>query len=266
MAVTDLTNTTWILNDSLTITSGIDVNINFESNSELFTRLYIHPVDRWSTVDYFDANNSAIKRVYSDTWQYNDYKTITITGGDGVSNSNLISWLEANAVAPTLITNLTNTTWKFKNIGITEEDASAPATIELTGMVSSYGDSYYFNKIYAPSNNHSETVMFNPTSGISRCFYLQETDPTYTMMNSNIRDGEGWYSYSFEGNSGYAKMNMTPTITITGGTDATNQAVLLWLEENKIEPRENIIFTSNHQIKAHEFIEDSSRSINNVTI
>lgn len=101
--ITDLTGTTWVGNNSLSIDFGVNTyNINFTSNNVNYTSITLNGVQvniRYnSTTVYDDFNN----------WTNNEYKTIQITGGTDATNSNLISWLQANATQVEII-DLSNT-------------------------------------------------------------------------------------------------------------------------------------------------------------
>lgn len=93
MAITNLTNTTWVFKDKPTYATEGTFNINFTSNGENFTSLY---AANWgSCVIGYDNYATA----YQSGWKNENYKTITITGGDDVENADLIAWLEANTLA-----------------------------------------------------------------------------------------------------------------------------------------------------------------------
>lgn len=97
MSVTDLTGTTWILNNSIMTRSSGYYNINFTNNNASYTNI------NWTYLDdddffalYYGSTNVY---VYSGgpIWNSENYKTIQITGGTDATNSNLISWLQNNA-------------------------------------------------------------------------------------------------------------------------------------------------------------------------
>lgn len=103
MAVTDLINTKWLFNNVLDVSGGLNYTINFISNNINFTSLSCFPDIHLSFLMYddvtvgqglgeFDTGGPNIN-----TWDNEAYKTIEITGGTDVTNSNLISWLTANA-------------------------------------------------------------------------------------------------------------------------------------------------------------------------
>lgn len=102
--VTDLTGTTWYFNDTIDMGSGFTYlayndmagmggtyEIQFTNSSLLAPGQYI----TFSTglapgdIQVYNAN--------SQTWANQAYRTITITGGTDVTNTNLINWLYANA-------------------------------------------------------------------------------------------------------------------------------------------------------------------------
>lgn len=90
-ALSDLTGTTWLINATPAITSEIvTYNIDFTSNNSSFETFAF-------------GNNAMIlygqgDMVYYNGWTNQAYRTISITGGYDVKSSDLISWLESNAV------------------------------------------------------------------------------------------------------------------------------------------------------------------------
>lgn len=116
-SITDLTSTTWIINDNpSTFPSGRDFTnyyndetdgpyyINFTSNDINFTSItFISDEDiachmrynegdtRYWVLTYGDSNNDTY------VWLNNNYKTIEITGGTDTTNADLIAWFETNA-------------------------------------------------------------------------------------------------------------------------------------------------------------------------
>lgn len=107
MAVSDLTNTTWVINDTEQFLSDeptvvFTANITFTSNGNTYTSLhttYTQSVTDDYTIYY---NNTLVADfVYDEGWGWWEdqaYRTIEITGGTDVTNATLISWLEANAI------------------------------------------------------------------------------------------------------------------------------------------------------------------------
>ena len=100
MPITDLTNTTWIINETPNINPPRMYlqHINYISNNVEFTQMYIGYIPE---LDY--ENNiwytgfSSVQAYSSPNWSNQSYRTITITGGTDATNTTFISWLEANA-------------------------------------------------------------------------------------------------------------------------------------------------------------------------
>lgn len=101
-AITDLTNTTWVINDNPNTSTAFDYSINFESDgypdyvgirvsSSSHNLLYVLP-----DTDFDTAYNNSTGQ-----WNGSSYKTIIITGGTDVTNQDLIAWLQENAVQQT---------------------------------------------------------------------------------------------------------------------------------------------------------------------
>lgn len=93
--ITNLTGTTWVFNNSINFFYWSNrFYINFTSNNTNYIQLYMLD-DEERNIYYYTSSNSV--GVYYDGWQNDNYKTITITGGNDVTNSTLISWLQDNA-------------------------------------------------------------------------------------------------------------------------------------------------------------------------
>lgn len=102
MAVTDLTNTSWCFNDTISVFSASRYNINFVNYGITY-----HAIRRGegslfvALGGWYESNGSESP----DTWYYSDsgwrsgnvYRYITITGGEDVQNTTLINWLNNNA-------------------------------------------------------------------------------------------------------------------------------------------------------------------------
>lgn len=103
MAVTDLTGTTWVLNDTI-IYANINpiISFNFTSNNTSFYGFYFDVnSDGDNSLGYRTNQQYSFNQIYNSGGDIisgkEAYKTITITGGTDATNSALISWLEANA-------------------------------------------------------------------------------------------------------------------------------------------------------------------------
>lgn len=104
-AITDLTNTKWLLNSTITISEDINGSVftlNFTSYSGEYTKLIPSikstPTGDAIQVDYGrDRDFVGTPPEYENGWSAEEYRTIEITGGTDTTNTNLISWLEQNA-------------------------------------------------------------------------------------------------------------------------------------------------------------------------
>lgn len=115
MAITNLTNTIWVLSRSPILSASFRYNINFTSNQEQFNTFTCSSVgpggDGWRTIEY-DAVQAYIEPNTSQ-WANESYRTIAITGGDDVANADLIVFLQANATLYELQFNETKTALKI---------------------------------------------------------------------------------------------------------------------------------------------------------
>ena len=125
MSVSDLTNTTWVFNESQTWTTDLNYDINFTSNNTQYTKLYVYYDD---ALDYYYYNSSVgYYNVYHYSWINQEYRTIHITGGTAVTNTTLINWLQAHATQQlpttpkTMFGNLPIITKHFGNLEVIKE-------------------------------------------------------------------------------------------------------------------------------------------------
>ena len=98
MAVTDLTNTKWLIN-SVPEKPSTDLyfNINFSSNNNNYTQLQLH----YRSVIWNDEgivyDGLAVYGANYGWLEGEAYRTIEITGGTDVTHTDLITWLQENA-------------------------------------------------------------------------------------------------------------------------------------------------------------------------
>jgi hypothetical protein len=99
MALTDLTNTTWVFPNPPDMSNyPLKYNyvyIDFESNSAEFVRFYAGP-----SFIYYYKRGGGSRQVWSQYGGYpwDDYRTIHITGGTDATNATFIAWLEKHAI------------------------------------------------------------------------------------------------------------------------------------------------------------------------
>ena len=93
MAITDLTNTKWILNDDWTSTRGygnFTVNLTYNNNNYMYFYIGYNPALGGSEANVIGLDDGS--HFFS-----GEVITFTITGGTDATNASLISWLETNA-------------------------------------------------------------------------------------------------------------------------------------------------------------------------
>ena len=98
MALTDLTNTTWVF-PSPPDMSNYPLNyqyvyIDFEANGNEFVRW-----SAYSSAIYYYYKSGGSRQVWSKYGGYpwDDYRTIHITGGTDATNATFIAWIETHA-------------------------------------------------------------------------------------------------------------------------------------------------------------------------
>ena len=140
-SASDLTGTTWSINENYGTTQLPLKYINFTSNNINYDGIYMEYDDGDYYLVYasYNSNPSFITVVayYPGYWfeNYDDYKTITITGGSDATNSTLINWLEANAtqiIQPSAHTQVGTSTIASKHFG------SLPIVKEVLNGVTIY--------------------------------------------------------------------------------------------------------------------------------
>lgn len=86
-----LLNTTWLLNQSINVSSSLNVTVNFTSNNTNYTRFYIAS----SSLRYYRSSFSSVYAYRNSAWQNENYRIITFTGAGTTALEN---WLNANAI------------------------------------------------------------------------------------------------------------------------------------------------------------------------
>lgn len=137
MAITNLTNTTWIFNSSMgSNTTGLgDYNITFVSNESLYNYLYAD-YEGYVKLTYVNDTEGInyTPNLYG-VWDSNAYRTISITGGTDVTNSALITFLELHAVQQVTEVTKQMKTIKFPNNPDKYEIVDAFARAEKQDML-----------------------------------------------------------------------------------------------------------------------------------
>lgn len=175
--ITDLTNTTWIFNNSIPYSSYsllnmgtddiINFNISFTSNNTQYTVLSIYTgldIDdheyKYLGFAYTNSNQNPYTQVYSifvdysdtssvlsTTWLNDNYKTIEFTGGTAVTSPVLISWLQSNATLQTpptpTGTQITKKYWSpYGIITMSDNQVIGDNDIQYTVLFNEFTSSY----------------------------------------------------------------------------------------------------------------------------
>lgn len=144
MAITNLTNTTWVFNSDVPLDfytwESRSWAINFISNSTSYVQLdYTYHENQQEEVDmmqYYSIDTHSSVTVYKYdwytegpvTWANDNYRTIQITSGEDVHDSDLIKFLSDNATCQTSLVTVT-----FNTSGISA--SVSPQTFASGGKV-----------------------------------------------------------------------------------------------------------------------------------
>lgn len=218
MSVTDLTNTSWLLNNSVSYMSrNTSFPLDFiDANGNSWHKMTI----RTDGIRYAE-NDSSYTSVYNGSWVDEGYKTIYITGGVSVNANALLDWFNANGTQvanPTppspsqVITDLTGYTW----VGNSSLSNIAPSGTDITskdGMAENYAINF-------TCNNVSYTYFNVLDRDYSPYGYFYSNEALNSDDGTTVVYTESWISDNFK------------TIQIIGGTDATNSNLIAWLQNN----------------------------------
>ena len=248
MSVSNLTNTTWVFKTTISIPSTTTYYyIDFTSNNYSWDNLGFYGNSFYYVSDYRKESEEVypIDNEFAITWGAAAYKTISITGGTDVTNSTLISWLEANAHQIT-VTNLTNTTWEINTNFYIFKNQSGTFNINYNFGGIGYGSPHVeavLTQLYLSGDGPSENpyyfakVITGTCSAMNGQTNITPSDYASTVDGYVIDDGE------YISNSVYIHTDYNApwgdgwslsgrTITILGGTDVTNTALINWLTDN----------------------------------
>lgn len=139
--LTDLSGTSWELNDYLTINTSYEFYINCYIHSEYYNYYGSSikltpkiPEESPALFSVFDSSLNSYIDIYQGSWIGPTPYYLDITNGSYVTNSNLISWLQSNAtqIQTTITYNITSTLTNLTASGSTTIDSGSTATITLT--------------------------------------------------------------------------------------------------------------------------------------
>ena len=196
--LTDLTNTVWKMNDTVTATSKYGVfNITTAGDLGIDTLRIGYSFDD-SNFSWFGSNEYWFGIYDAPSYYGRPGDTIIITGGEDVTNPDLIAWLQENATQVIPLTDLTNTTWSFTSWNDTN---SAKGFYQINMIVDDI--------------EYTELGIGYMSMGSGN----YESD--YGSLYFNGDNGNTHYTY-----------NGLSTLKITGGRDVTNTTLISWLQEN----------------------------------
>ena len=196
ITITDLTNTTWVFNETINISPYVQVNISFVSGEETFEKINVYEEDGYLS---YDKSESEEVIAYQVEWQNPSYRTIKITGGD-VTNLSLMAWLITNATQPK-ISNLTGTKWVFNEI---VNEAPSGSSMNDDGLKCTF---------VSKGVNYT-SIGTDELSAGNLYYWLNEDENIYACEN-NV-----WSNQAYR------------TIEITGGEDVETAEAIVWLQQN----------------------------------
>lgn len=219
--ITDLNNTTWTINDASDITTP-SINetyyINFSDSNDNYTQFKIGKQDTKKAIFYdYDLV------LYGGAWVDESYRTITINGGTDATNSNLISWLQNNAIqqiAPQG-TQITHKYWSpYGVITMQNNQRIGDEDIQYTVLYNEYTDNYdettqtgliftgvlteqdpawsYIESINGPGIN---ILYHGTTNNINNAMWLEFTYGDY--MDAELYDFMDLWGYWFDDDNAY---------------------------------------------------------------
>lgn len=201
MPITDLTNTTWIINETPSINPPRMYlqHINYISNNVEFTQMYIGYIPELDYEnDIWYTGFSSVQAYSSPNWSNQSYRTITITGGTDVTNTNFINWLEANA---------TQQTSSFSNSIYIGDSNIAGAYIGESDVSAMYiGDEKIYEKPAPAPSGYEVTITAsgswnNQSDGTIKIYDGQ--DNTGTLLLDQTPANKSAYPVTLTFTSGY---------------------------------------------------------------
>lgn len=190
---TNLTNTTWLLNDTPSFDKyNGSYSVNFKANDLVsYNTLTINSASQ-APLSYKNATDN-VPVYFNGGWYYVNGKTVIFTGGTDIANQNLIDWLYENG------TQLNYATRKF-NRNLTYDSIRDGTTL----------------KVCFVCNNIVYTGIHFITSS-NEVSYVNE-DGTYSLVYATAYDG--WVAQQYR------------TIKILGGSDLEYSWYVDWFNSN----------------------------------
>ena len=211
--ITDLTRTTWRLNDTVFLeegnppTSQIDFTVSGLDYNFKYIGIYkFTGPDDETVCELHYAENTSISaglmvcsqtNFEFDSWQSESYRTITITGGTDTTKAELIAWLEANA---TLQQSEQTITYEYTQIATNKN-----LDTKQDNLIAGNGISIVNNVISATSSGSSgssglqlylhEIYPNGATPSTSNPWFKFLSDNNNTMQYNEIDPGFGFVQY-----------------------------------------------------------------------
>lgn len=232
MAVTDLTNTKWILNNNWTSTRGYGIfSVNLTYNNSNYTTFYIgHNPDLGAPEKNVIGFNGG-SHFFS-----GEVITFTITGGTDVKHTSLISWLNSNA------TQIIEPEYTLRIDGV---EVTNYENVIINGV------SYKCKQVSVPTDLTGYTVTvpagWTASAGLEEAISISVNVGTTNYVNFSIGyqgffepDYGNFYRSSSSNficidNSFPPYVNYTSTESFTFQVvsgDITNQSLIQWLVDN----------------------------------
>lgn len=195
MAITNLTNTTWKFNDTITTTfTGASITFTTLDGQTFTGGLKADTSAGTTRLLYYTYNlHQASITAYwatSGGWNNEAYRTITITGGAEVENPVLIAWLETNAVyqEPLQFAENSTTLKVYENLTL-ETYARAPKDEHAFYIVKDKGVYKGTNLIayaqHRPLYRHF-WPLYNSTGAPALIIYSFDSEPIYNNVNRGL--------------------------------------------------------------------------------
>lgn len=204
MAVTDLTGTKWLFNETLSILENSSYELNFISNSETYAGISFvfmtNPPPNPPLVQLLYVGSISTLEAFSNSlpgWSNESYRTISITGGTDTTNAILIAWLQSTAtqiqdesnpisVGNLPIANMYFGTQQVKkvylgNALVWEKATQSFSTIHLCGVYETDG---YTD--YAINSSSPQTISRANNASVSRTNMTFALAQQYSLTLSDV--------------------------------------------------------------------------------
>ena len=244
----DLTGTTWLINSTPSLPSTSQIyEVIFESMGS-YERLGLYS----NEINYISDTSEWASQAYASGygWSDSDYRTIYITGGSDTSNPSLVAWLLNNAEQQVPLTDLTGTTWTLNSSlvegGLPEGDNIFNINYTFDGLtVNSQTPTITTFDVtlehYGPTGTEYFYIDLQGKCSVIQGAYEYNVLPSEYVSNTSNFSWDDKDGYRGDVVYIYTNYSMAPyygwtfnnrTMSITGGTDATNTDLIAWLQAN----------------------------------